>query len=483
MFGDKVSSMQNLTLNNMLNKSLVSQHQAYQYIPEPENKSMPVKVVNENSKSNKMNTIIPATLLTAGGILLYYGFKAPTKTRLFRTHVNNRLYTMEKKVQDFNTFIKNMIDTSFESVNSNIEAYKNSRTINFSESISHIKMLNAPNKVINAQDLAFEAITNHHNEYNRTGPSDMGIFSSNIEKVKSTVAKKIEAEKDKLKLELGDFAHLPAFKDGSHSDIVEAGEDKLITMQTALMEQIEEMKFSRLNLVTKNKYRTMAEYIIKARELKNQAKENVINVTFDHIRTLLKLDKDFIPSYFKVPGTENFEKLTAAELKPRLLPLSLRKTFENNIFLDTVQKKDFGNLTYEDIKAIFYSMPYDNNLKDLGFLIDRLRLRQATLKARRPDIKNSYDVIIPKLEYLSNKLHQFGRNELIEKAASENYNNMNVEKRRASLYYISNISRRLGYESLEKMDIDFAKNSPAYEKLNIREYMKIIKNNPDLYFF
>ena len=48
---------------------------------------------------------------------------------------------------------------------------------------------------------------------------------------------------------------------------------------------------------------------------------------------------------------------------------------------------------------------------------------------------------------------------------------------------IVNIASRLGYESIAHMDSALAKESSNYRTLNIRNYMKIFKDNPDIYFF
>ena len=50
-------------------------------------------------------------------------------------------------------------------------------------------------------------------------------------------------------------------------------------------------------------------------------------------------------------------------------------------------------------------------------------------------------------------------------------------------YYASRIARRLGYDSLQEMDNCLLKENIAYKDMNIRKYINIFINNPDIYFF
>ena len=105
-------------------------------------------------------------------------------------------------------------------------------------------------------------------------------------------------------------------------------------------------------------------------------------------------------------------------------------------------------------------------MQDLGFLIDRLRLRQAVDKAKSPDRASSYDVIVPKLEYLSKRLHEFGKRELFG-VLDKDFDHMRLEKKRASVYYVLRVARRLGFDSIQDMDAMMLKENSAYADLNI----------------
>ena len=60
---------------------------------------------------------------------------------------------------------------------------------------------------------------------------------------------------------------------------------------------------------------------------------------------------------------------------------------------------------------------------------------------------------------------------------------MNTFTRREALSQIFDTASRLGYASITDMDSSLIKESPNYRILNLRNYMKIFRDNPDIYFF
>lgn len=439
--------------------------------------------LKEITPAKKDKTLISLSLAAVGGILLYLGLKSPGKAQIFDKNIRNQVFKMEAEINAYVLYIKGIIDSSFEPISKYIKEYTAHNFINPLGFFANAKMLKEPISVARAQDLAFEAINRNNLEVSKAGASDMDTFAIKIEKIKKETAAKIDQKKEKIKLKIEDYIHLPNLNKDDSSDLTEAAENRLITMASSLSEQMNDIKDKKLNAIVKRQYAKMAEAITTARNLKYETKENVINNVYNHIRELLKLPENFVPSYYKIPTLENFERLTTEELKRTSLPKALKEPHIKNIYLTAIETKDFNNLTNEDLNEIFYKASYDNNLQDLGFLIDRLRIRQVVAKSQNNTIEeNTYRVIITKLEYLLNKLHEFGESELLKKCRL-NFDNMELEQRRARLYDISTVSRRLGFTTLQEMDSYFAKYNEDYKLLNIREYINIFKNNPDLYFF
>lgn len=443
-------------------------------------KTLPSDIHKKNAADWK-DILAPLGLVTGGGILLYYGIKTPGKVKLFKNNIRARLFKMEAELNNYNQFVNQTVNESFEGVAKSIREYKDKRFISPSSFILNIKMLHEPKQVSRASDLAFEAIARSDLEYSRPGASDAGNFAVQIDNALRGASNNIEYKKEQTKLYINDLVNIPKFKDGKHSDLIEDSEDQLIAAVTSISQQMDKTKDTKLHAVVKDQFRKVADVITTSRKLRTETKEMAIDTTFSRISDLLELE-DFTPAYSKIPTLENYEKLTEEQLKAAGLPKAIQTLETNNIYLHAVKTKDFNSLTEEDLYEIFYKSSYNNNLKDLGFLIDRLRVKQEIAKAVGETANaDSLNVVIAKLEYLLNRLHTYGSEELIKKAQRD-FHNMNVEQRKAALYYVSTVSRRLGFDTVQGMDKYFAKNNELYNSLNIREYMDIFEKSPELYF-
>lgn len=473
--------MVNLIMEKIENYSAPCSNMTYkEFAP----KSDSVKSENktpEQKSGAAGKVVLPLSLIAGGGILLYLGLKNPGKAKIYKDLVRSRISGMEVQMSDYIGFVKNIIESSFITTSKHIEDYTAQRLINPTEALAHIKRLRDSKSLLDTQEMLFKSVDCNDAEFSRVGASDIGEFASKISNIKSNVLRQIDQKKESSKLVYDDLAHLPPVKDVKDEVFAQNAKDELAAMTRALARDMETVKNERLNSVIKIQCFQMANVITKARNLRAQAKENIINTVFARVRKLLHLPDSFVPSYYKIPDTANFEKLSAAELKPKAVPVELKDVIDN-VYLDAVANRDFSKLNDEDLKEIFYTASYNNSLKDLGFLIDRMRIRQAVSAAQTVKKEDAYSVLIAKLEYLSNKLHKFGEDELLARCKKD-FDDMNIEQRRAALYYVHTVSRRLGFDSIEEMDHYYSKNNPEYQKLNIREYMNIFKTNADLYFY
>ena len=442
--------------------------------PQKSQASAPVK--NENKVKKYA---LPAGLLTGGGILLYLGLRRPGKNKLFNTHIKNQIFNMEKKVHEFTAFVRTSVEDIAGESSNYITNYKAAHHINPIEYSSRLKVFRRPEKLAEAQDLSFEAISNHTN----FGMEDMSEFSSVFNRLKGAAEEQIVNKKRLVKSAISENVHITLPKAEKYSDMVEAGENHLITMQNSLSSQLDVIQKTRIENAVRSQHGQMAQAITESRKLQNLAKENIINTSFYQAKKLLNLPDDFGPSYLKIPQLSDFDgRLDSIELKPITVPPRLKEIYDDNNYFKLAIENDFTDLSENDMLKIFYSISPDENLKDLGYLIDRLRLRQAILKTKNGDKKSVHDVIIPKLEYLSARLHEFGNRDLFTRC-SVDFDSMNVTERSDVLRHIYNTASRLGYESIADMDSALAKESSNYRTLNIRNYMKIFKDNPDIYFF
>lgn len=423
--------------------------------------------------------VLPSGLLAGGGLLLYLGLRKPGKNKFFNTHIKNQVFSMEKKVHEFTAYVRDSIaDISGESADY-IQSYKAAHHINPVEYSSQLKVFRRPEKIAEAQDLSFDAIESRTN----FGIKDIEEFASMFGKLKNTAEERIVDKKNLMRTAMSDNVHVTLPKAEKYTDLIEQGENYLITMQNALSSQLDGIQKTRLETAVRYQHGQMAQAITESRRLQYLAKENLINSSFYQVRKHLNLPEDFGPSYIRIPEVSDFNKnLANIDLHPVKVPPSLKEIYNDNNYFIAALEQDFTDLSEADVRKFFYSSSPDNNLRDLGYLIDRLRLRQAILKARNNGKKSVYDILIPKLEYLSARLNEFGKRELLLRC-SANFDSMNVVQRRESIQQIYNTASRLGYESISYMDSALAKESSSYRTLNIRNYMKIFKDNPDIYFF
>ena len=113
-------------------------------------------------------------------------------------------------------------------------------------------------------------------------------------------------------------------------------------------------------------------------------------------------------------------------------------------------------------------------------MIDRIRLQNELDKSLGQDNEKLYNNTIAKLESLGEKLKNFGEHELLTRC-DKDFDNLSAEQKRAKLYYITQVSKRLGFETISDVDKYFA-NNEKYNKLNIRKYIEIFNKNPEIYF-
>ena len=440
----------------------------------------PVPPVEISDKANSKNKLLlPLSLIGSGGILLYLGLKNPNPTKMYKRFVDGKLFEMDKRLRTFTACVKTRLNKVSSEATQYIEDYKARRFINPADNLGPLRSLTDPRQLIDAQDIAFESLV-ATSRSNKLGATEFGDFSVTVRRLGREARRDLSREQDIVKLELGDYVQVPIPKNEKYSYLVEVSENRLIGMVNFLSEQTGRIVDEQTSAVTKRLFVQMADAVLESKKRIRTSKMNIIDETYARMSKLLGI-RDLKPTYHKIPEAADFATLTEKQLKPLKLPSKLRKAAQSNVYLRALQTKDFANLSEADIKEIFYSAHYENNLLDLGFLIDRFRLRQAVDKFNVPDKPSQYDVIIPKLEYLSKRLHEFGKRELLD-VINKDFDHMRQDNRQAAVYYILRVAKRIGFESIQEMDEALMKENTVYANLNIRNYIRIFKENPDLYF-
>ncbi len=434
-----------------------------------------------NTISDKQQKYISGGLITGGAILLYYGLTRPGKAKVFDRFIRNRIFDMETIANRFRIFVLNTITSSFEETATHIQKFEKTRFLNPADSVIQINMLTNPEKIANAQDLAFDAILNTNRSRRKSGTSEFGYFDTKFSNIMRRVTDEIDAEKHRTTIELDDYLHLPKAKEKYSPNQVEEAESHLVNANRSLDMYMTDLIKFRLEAVKKQQYTQMTDALVHARKMQTITKQTIINSSFERVKKLLGLPKDFIPLYdkdmYELGSMEEISKYLA----PQKIPARIRKQTEYNVYMETLTHVDLRNLNEEQLKNLFFRTPYENNLKDLKYLIDRYRLRHAIAKVQQTKDLPIYEGIVVKLEYLSNRLNEFGKDLLLSRC-DKDIVNMSVDQRKSTLYYISTVAKRLGYESLEVMDADLYKTSSAYKNFNLHSYMPIFKENPEIYF-
>ena len=462
----------NLSLNLFPNKS-------------PRRETAMVSVVHPEAKKDlKQNKakklILPLGLMSGGGILLYYGIKAPTKSRIIKNLVNDRISQMDSNLKVYCQAVDDTISESYKKFAQYIEKYSKEHNINLSADM--FTNLSEPNKVIKAQDLAFDAIAPISNPKTLGGLSGFAAFSADMNHTNRAVRETLDRKQELMRLLFDDYIKLPENPDESLNKLLLSSSALLKSYSTDILGQMGVNKFMKLKKAVSGYYNQMAQAVVESRNHQLNTKKQIIDASYAKASQLLGLGDDLTPAYNRLPSLDNYNNLTPQELKPSAVSKELNDVFGGNIYFKRAAAKDFNKITDKDIYNLFYSAYYDNNLDDLKFLIDRLRLRQVIVQSSSADDAQGYKVLIAKLEFMLNKMQELGVEEIV-KFSSKDFSKMNMEQKRAALYYVSTASRRMGFNTIEDMDKFMAEKSPEYSKLNIRDYMELFKKNPELYFF
>lgn len=471
--------MVNLITAKITNQPIISNSAANIQVLE-QSKTAPV--YSEIPKSNdKLKSILPFGLITGGALLIAYGLTRPGKVKCYKNLVQDRLFQIEKNVQEFANFTKDLMDNSFNNSKAHIDWYRENRMPNVTKYVDAISFSQDSKSALELQDKAFQAISTEFNEYIHPGASEFDRFKAVLFDAVREVTNNLNCKRSQKNIACGDLTLIPKLKEDKYSDLVEASEGQLFALANSAAQNMLKIQNKQLHEVVNAQTQEMAEAIINSRNMVSESKKALIDVAFDRIGRLLKLSDNFKPSYSNTLNLEHFEKLTPEELKVSKLPSTLNGIFSGNAYWEAVKTRDFSSLSNEDLKHIFYSATPYTDINEIGIMIDRLRLRNELDKSVRKNNETVYKTAIAKLEYLAVKLKDIGESELMLKC-KQDFDNLSVEQRKAKLYYIHQISKRLGFNTIGQMDEYYAKNNEAYVKMPIRKYVEIIKENPDMYF-
>ena len=263
---------------------------------------------------------------------------------------------------------------------------------------------------------------------------------------------------------------------------LEAAEIRLQTYKQMLTQYMNKTLENKFKKIKQDNFSPMAETINSFRHKTSKTKEQILLTSFETISQQLKTEKQYHPLYKVVKYNIN-EKDLNNSLEKLEIPKELKDSIEPNIFFNFVEKIDFSEIKNENFAKLFNSIPEEYNLKDLRYLIDRLRLHEIVMSNQSDQTElKSYKPIITKLKYLSNVLEDYGRKMIVDLCSKNNLSTMTDEKLRATLHYINNYSSKIGYENFEHMNKSLGKLYPEYSKLILDDVAEKINSNPYSFF-
>jgi hypothetical protein len=463
LLSQKLISVQNVSQNNAYTSSV-------------ENKTT---TANEERnfrdilRENKTN-IIASGLITGGAILLYLGLTRPGKSDIFNKYINGRIAEMVSIVDKFSDFATEKMETAFKESLSYIANYKKTHIVNSEAFISKLKPADTPQKVISAQDTAFGRL---YQTFKDGIKNYMDDFSVLFQRIKYSMRGEVSTEQHRTTLKLRDYCTLP-HSEKIDEDMIGSAETRLSSKQKSLIDFMERLKNTKTNIAENFQFGQMAEAITESRLSATRTKEAMLDIAFDKIRKMMSLGKDFEPMYkqhrYDLSKVQSLDEY----LKPGKIPDEVMQSFEPNMFMEILEKTDLSKLEEKDVNSIFYKMPYDYNLKDLRYLIDRIRLHSIVDAEKSGKVYNAMAI---KLEHLSNILNDFGEKELLKRCNFdiEKYNPDLIEAR---LYRINQVSRRMGYENFSVMNREMLKVNESYADLKLPKFADVIEGNPAKYF-
>ena len=435
---------------------------------------------NDVQNTDKKKLILPLGLIAGGGLLIYYGIKAPTKSKIIKNIVNERLAQIKANLKIYKDSTTDIVENSFKPFEKYIADYL--KINSFSGYQEFFENLTGPKMVTRAVDLYMDAIVSLLRKNRQGNLTDMGQFSADINNVLKNVNENLTNKRNAMALLFEDYAKLPSNKDEKLNSLIISSSAKLRAQSVSTLGQMDVIKYMAIHKSLLKYFAQMADAITTSREKILQSKREIIDLAYARTSELLGMEYDLKPSYKHLPSIDNYLTLTPQELKPQNLSVNISDSVSDDIYFKWVQQQDFNNLTEEDVRRIFYSAPYDNNLEDFKLLIDRLKL-QKVISDKTTGVENpEYKILISKFEFLLNKLYDFGISEIVNKS-SKDFNKMNTEQKRAALYYVNAASRRMGFSSIESMDKYMAQVSEEYSKLSMRNYISFFKRKPELYYF
>lgn len=432
--------------------------------------------------------ILPTSLIAGGGLLVYLGIRRPSAESIFNKIIKSHRENIEKEAPSFYKYAENAISDFLEKSLQKIYQYEKQHVDNIYEKINNpISQALDTIDIIRKHNNAFKIIDTELNPYLKSGASDFDKFMVEISADKKNLKDMLSAEQYQIRLKMEDNVEIhttdyfrKSIGTKKHDELLKKSQENLEEYINELQNQMSRFTDKKITSSINLQSSIMENIIVEIRDLLKETKENIIISAFDEMSKMLNI-KGFKPSFHNNITLDKFSKLTSDELRPIQTPTELDKMLGKNHYFNIIKTHDFNKLDDKTIKNIFYTVtPYDN-INNIKYTIDRIRLLNMAEKTNGIDNSKIYKNVIAKMEALYLKLKNFGEKEFLM-LCDQDFNSMSEQELRAKLYYMNKISSRLGYHALTQANRNFIRNYLQYSNLPFKKITEQIQQYPEKYF-
>lgn len=442
----------------------------------------------DKSKSGKLEKLkLPVSLIAGGGLLIYLGVRRPSVNSIFKKIVKSHLLEMEKEIPLYFEKTDKAISEFVENSLDDIYNFKQFKLNEMSTKIEKFDDVSDPMDLIKKQNSVFEVINHGLNPYMNAGAGDFDKYFVKIHSKARVLLNELSAQRYQSKLKMEDLLQINSSKEFIQSSGEKVYNDAYQNAQIVLKDNISELS-AKMEKYTDSKIKNavnfqskiMANIITELRDLHVETKKEILTKAFEKMSEIAHLDK-FSPSFKNKITNNNFAKLNEQDLKPLELPEELVNMFEGSVYFDAVRRIDFNTLDKSIVETIFNRAKNIEGVRDIKYMIDRIRLLNAAQKFKGIDNEKIYNNTIAKLEGLYLKLKAYGEGEFLSQC-SQSFSLMSKEEYRTKIYRLDQISRALGYHTLTQANRNFIRKYPHYSQLPFNKSIELIIEHPEDFF-
>lgn len=449
-------------------------------------KNSDINEKKDNSEISKRKTSIakyvaPVVLVGSGAVLMYLGVSAPSYQKELTKIFKNKLNTMAHEADELKKYLTEIFEKEYQKMSFYIEKYKNNKTIDITTPLSNIQDARDGSEVLKTVNEVFTHINKVRAQRNQPHLSEMDEFRDDLFKFNHSIYERSTTERNGTSMKLLDLSIMPRFKNDKCKTVIDSFEEKLCKIK----ERLDKEMFDTQNRTTDehlhNTAKEMVQTVITVRNGFLSSAQTVMEAAFGKFAKMYNLGDDFQPIFKAGKSLKPLKTLTKEQLKPQILSDETKNLIADSYLIYVLENINFSKLQKKNFEKLFSMMPGNFDVKQLDLITDKIRLQQVMHNVKNNADNPEYTAIIKKLEHLSAKLEETGKQKLIEKT-SRDFSGLTHDQLHAKLYYINCDARRLGLRNLDDIEAFLAEKSSSYSGSSFEKIMPLFKANPLKFF-